>query len=166
MRCEDIDNNLNSDAGDLDGILKHLEICPVCAEKYAADLELETALRQISLAAETVDITDSLKANLYQRYKQQSLLRNIRKWVWVAASLAAVMIIVIGLPLIVEWLKYGYFSFINILPALEAANDINLNQLADEVESSKYYGYIIISVLGFFIGISACLWREIKELIA
>ena len=166
MRCEDISKNLNSDTGDLDGVLKHLEICPACAEKYAADMELETALRNLSLTSETVDVTENLKLALYQHYRRQSIYSLVRKWVWIAASVATAFLLFISLPTIIEWLNYGFLSFMNVLKTIEFSNNINLRQLADKAESSKYYGYILISVFGFFIGISACLWREIKELIA
>jgi hypothetical protein len=164
MRCEDIDRNLNSETGDIDEVFKHLEICPTCAQKYAAELGLETALRQLSLTAETVDISENLKSTLYNRYEQQYRFRLIRKWTWLAASLAAVMLLIINLPAIIEWFNHGYNLFINELSALKFADNINLGQLADKAQSSRYYEYFVIFVLFIFVGVSACLWREVKEI--
>ena len=65
MRCEDIEKALNSDTGDLEAIAKHLKICRGCAEKFAADLELETALVQLAVEHESIDITENLQTTLY-----------------------------------------------------------------------------------------------------
>ena len=166
MRCEDIEKYLNSDNGDLDEVLKHLDICPACAEKYFADIELESALRRLSLTSETVDITDNLKSTLYYRYRQQSRLRLIRKWVWITISFTVTLLLIISLPAIIEWLNRGYNSFINELAALKFADSLNIGQLAEKAESSRYYGYVVFLVLAFFVGISAYLWREYKEIIS
>jgi len=166
MRCEDIERILNSDTGDLDGVLKHLEICPACAEKYSADMGLEAALSRLSLASETIDITGNLKSILYHRYKQQSQLRLIRKWIWITASFISTMLLIISLPTIIEWLNYGYGSFINELAALKLIDSVNIGQLAEKAESSRYYGYVVFLVLTFFIGTSTYLWREFKEIIS
>jgi len=166
MKCEDIEKYLNSDACELDEILKHVEICPACAEKYSADIELESALRRLSLKSETVDIAENLKSILYHRYRQQSRLRLVRKLVWITALLSAAMLLIINFHTILKWLNYGYDLYLSELPALEIIGSSDIGRLAEKAESSRYYGYFVISLLAFWFGISAYLWREFKEIIS
>ncbi|MCP4581367.1 MAG: hypothetical protein GY839_07090 [candidate division Zixibacteria bacterium] len=166
MNCDNIEKVLFSDTGDLESVVNHLDNCPSCAERYSADLEMELALRQLALEPGTVDITDDLKATIYQPHRRLSRLSLIQKWVWIATSLVAAMVIAINLPSIIEWLQFGYNGLIAAMPALKIASATDVEKYANEVESSSYYSYIVMIVLVSVVGISTYLWREFKEMVS
>ena len=165
MKCDELQDALNSDSSDFKAIGKHLEVCPECNAKYSEDLEMEKALRELVFEPVTIDITENLRETLYLTSKNRLRFYCIRRWVWILSSAVAMILLLVGMPALTEWANNINQYFISTAPELKIPVQIDFENLPDLIESSKYYNYAVFSIFAILIGIFAYLWREFKSIV-
>ena len=165
MNCDDVNKAFNSDSIDLERVKRHLETCPECAQQYSSDLELETALLGLALHKSPVNIADEVGRKLAIDNRRRSRLNYIRKWTWITASLAVLLLLVATLPAFVDWLNTVDDSSSATLSELSKSFFAYGGKFQASIESSRYYlhfCYLMIITLG---GVIAYLWREFDGII-
>ncbi len=165
MNCDDVNKAFNNDTIDTERVKRHLEICPECAQKYLSDLELETALLGLALYKNPVNIANEVGRKLAIDNRRRSRLNYIRKWTWITASLAVLVILVAALPSLVSWLNAIDNFSSTVLSESGKSFFVYGNKIQASIESSRYYlhfCYLMIITLG---GVIAYLWREFNGII-
>lgn len=165
MKCKDIQNALNDENSDLKTVAKHLKNCPACAAEYGDELALEMSLRDLALEMESIDIAKDLSSKLYTINRNIRHLNFLQKWVWITAGAITLVIMAASMPAVLEWLNTAFTYAISIIPPKELSYSVDLNRLADNVKSSKYFIYIFISISILVTSIAVHLWREFKEIV-
>lgn len=140
MECDDVEKALKGDTGDLEAVRHHLKGCPECSRKYKSDLELEIALRGLSLEKETADITTEVRESIRLIDRRRNALARKKKWIWVTTSVIVAGLLVISMPFLAGWFSavFGLISNFEFGPVYDF-----------EVSPSQYihFFYVIIAVL-------------------
>ena len=153
MKCADILRALNDDAGDLKAMRRHLESCPECSGKFALDLEIEEALRNLGIEVSPVDITAEVRNSISLLNKRQSTHDLICKWVWATVSVATMALLIIAMPILAGWLSKAY----------SLTNRCDIGRTIDSAISSTqciHLFYLMVAVLAWM---ALHLWRETKK---
>ncbi len=103
MKCTDVLRVLNDDTPDLKAIRRHLESCPECSKRFARDLKLEEALRDLHLEIAPVDVTAEVMDSVSFMNKRQTRKEFIRRWIWLAVSVATLGLLLITVPILADW---------------------------------------------------------------
>lgn len=165
MKCDDIKKALNSDTYNLEAIEHHLETCPECAKKYADDLKIENALRNLTVETVPVNITDEISDKLSLVNQKRSRLKFIRKWVWISASISGLMLIWLVMPVISGWFAEAFDMFASSISMFSGLISIDINNEIAFIQSSKYYNNIVYLIIISAVMIAVHIWREFKAVI-
>ncbi len=103
MKCTDVLRVLNDDSPDLRAVRRHLESCPECSKRFARDLKLEEALRDLHLEIAPVDVTAEVMDSVRFMNKHQTRQEFIRRWIWLAVSVTTLALLVIAVPILAGW---------------------------------------------------------------
>jgi len=159
MKCADISRALADDAGDLKAVRRHLETCPQCSRRFARDMEIEEALRNLDLDVVPADITAGVRASLSLLDRCRSAHDLVRKWVWAIVSLAALALLVIVMPILAGWLVKVY----------DLIDHYDLSQSINAAMPSAVYRIESLHLLCLTVAVLAWtavhLWRETKSTI-
>ena len=104
MKCPDISKALSDHAGDLKAVRRHIEGCARCSRRFARDLKIEEALRNLDLEVAPADIAAEVRTSLSLRNKRRSAHALIQRWVWVTVSVATSVLLIIAMPILAGWL--------------------------------------------------------------
>jgi predicted anti-sigma-YlaC factor YlaD len=152
MKCDDVEKALKGDSGDLDAVKHHLENCPECSRKYRQDLELEVALRNLSLMKETVDITDKVREAIRLIDRRRNTMVRKKKWVWVTTSVIAAALLIVSIPFLAGWLSAA-FSLIN---------NFEFGPVYDFEASPSQYVHFFYLMIAVVVWVFWYLWRVAK----
>ena len=165
MKCDDVNRAFNSDSIEIEGIKRHLETCPECAQKYSSSLELETALLNLTFHDNPVNIADEVKMKLAIDNRRRSRLSYIRKWTWITASLAVLILLIAILPASIDWLNAVNDYSSTALSDMSKSIIAHSTELHSSIESSRYYMHFCYLVIITLAGVIAYLWREFSSII-
>jgi hypothetical protein len=159
MKCADVFGALNEEAGDLRAVRRHLETCPECYRKFAHDLEIEEALRNLDLGVTPVDITAEVRNSLSILNKRRTTHGVIQKWVWLIASLAAFALLIVSVPVLADLLSKAY----SLTNRLDIGGPID-SAMSPAISSIKW-GHLFYLMAAVLAWMAAYLWREAKRTI-
>ncbi len=153
MKCVDILRALNNDEGDLKSVRSHLESCAECSRKFARDLEIEEALRNLGIEVSSVDIAAEIRNSISLLNQRQSTYNLIRRGIWITVSVATMALLIISMPILAGWLSKAY----------SLANSCDICRSIDSMISSTqciYLFYLMAAVLAW---VASYLWQETKK---
>ncbi len=161
MICADIWKALNDDSSDLEAVKRHLASCPECSRRFARDLELEEALRYLGLEVAPVDITAELTHSLSSFKQRRSACNLVRRWVWAGASVAALALLVITMPILAGWLSaaHGLAGRLNVGASIESAMAFANSPVVSSIRFIHLL-YLMVAILAW---LAAYLVRETKR---
>jgi anti-sigma factor RsiW len=159
MRCSDVLRNLNSDTGDLDAVRRHLESCPECSRRFAGDLEIEEALRNLGVEIGRVDITPEVSHSLGLLKRRRSRFRLFRRWVWAVTSVAVLMLLMIATPILAGWLGH----VVDFAKRHDARSIVYAVSPAISSMQLFHMFCLMVAVLAL---LAAYLWREARRTVS
>jgi anti-sigma factor RsiW len=159
MKCADVLGNLNDD-GDLGAVRRHLESCAECARRFARDLEIEKALRNLKNDVQPVNVTTEVRNSLGSLRRRRSRHNLVRRWVWVTTSVATVILLMITMPVLAGWL--GRMARLADGLAVGSFEAIGSPAISSTVSAVPF-----VHLCGLMIAGLACLgvylWREARR---
>jgi hypothetical protein len=165
MKCADVLEILHGDNGDLEAVARHIKNCPVCAERYGRDFELEMALKKLGNEVEAVDIISQVSDALYLRQKRQVRFNLARRWVWIFTGMAIVMFLVVTVPFWTDLFKEIYGYFYSAVDALDKYAETFTGNLISSEDFSRNFTNFLYLLAVVLAGIFIYLWREFKGII-
>jgi anti-sigma factor RsiW len=161
MKCADIWNALNDDTGDLRAVKRHLVSCPECSRRFARDLEIEEALRYLDLEVGPVDITAEVAHSLSSFRQRRSACDLVRRWVWAGASVAALVLLAITMPVLAGWLSaaHGLAGRLNVGASIESVMAFAKSPVVSSIRFIHVL-YLMVAILAW---LAAYLVRESKR---
>jgi len=153
MRCDEVWNALNEDEGDLKAVRRHLKRCTECSQRFARDLELEEALRNLDLEVGPIDITAEVGASLSSLDKRRATDHLIRKWIWGTVSLAGLALLILAMPIVAYWLDKAY----------NLANSLDIGGSIDAAVSSIRFLHLLFLMAAVLACVGAYLWQETRK---
>ena len=153
MKCVDRLKTMNYYAGDLEIVRRHLESCPECSRRFARDLEIEYALRDLGLGVAPIDITAEVRNSLGLLNKRRFKCGLVRKWVWVTVSAAILVLLIITMPILAGWLNEAY----------DLVNSFHIGRSIKSAISFYYFEYLFYLMMAVLVWVITYLWRETRR---
>lgn len=165
MNCDYVRKFINDDKVDLKAISDHLRTCDKCREEYGADIDLELALRELSLEAGTVDITRDIQALISTAKSSKSKYVLRKRLVWIAAGVISILLLFAGWPNLISWGKELVSRADSLLPAVK---NLNIGEWESRLQAFKTVENVkmAMAVAGaVLLALLTYLWRELKQIV-
>lgn len=110
MDCDDVMRAFEQDEVDLESVKRHLSHCPQCASRFARDLEIEEALRDLHSDLGRVDLTGEVRSAIARLNAQRSRRNLVRTWTWICVGVAVFAVLIITMPDLASWINTAFHA--------------------------------------------------------